>query len=86
MVSRAARAQTPISTQSVTEADRTTLRQVTPVFFGHIKKHFARHLSAAEARTVTGAMNRVLAAGGGRAEAPNVAESVERLRESTQDD
>ena len=75
-----------ITYAAITEAGRTTLRQVTPVFFGHIKEHFARHLSADEAHTVLGAMNRVLAAGGGRTEAPNLAESVERLRESTQDD
>ncbi len=71
-----------ITYAAITEKGRSTLRQVTPVFFSHIKEHFARHLSADEAHTVLGAMNRVLTAGGGRPEAPNLAESVERLRES----
>jgi DNA-binding MarR family transcriptional regulator len=75
-----------ITYAAITEAGRTTLRQVTPVFFGHIKEHFAGHMSADEAHTVLGAMNRVLEAGGGRTEAPSLPESVERLRESAQDD
>lgn len=75
-----------ITYAAVTEQGRSTLRQVTPVFFGHIKEHFARHLSEEQARAVFDAMNRVLAAGGGRTEAPNLAESVERLRESAEDD
>lgn len=75
-----------ITYAAITEQGRSALRRVTPVFFGHIKEHFARHMSAEQARTVLDAMNNVLSAGGGRTEAPSLAESVERLRESAQDD
>ncbi|HJP76539.1 MAG TPA: MarR family winged helix-turn-helix transcriptional regulator [Pseudonocardiaceae bacterium] len=75
-----------ITYAAITDHGRRTLRQVTPVFFGHIKEHFGRHMSDEQARAVLGVMNRVLAAGGGRTEAPSLAESVERLRESAQDD
>lgn len=75
-----------ITYAAITEAGRTMLRQVTPVFFGHIKEHFGRHLTTAEAHTMLEAMNRVLAAGGGRPEAPDLAEAVDRLRESAKDE
>ncbi|HEY4021286.1 MAG TPA: MarR family winged helix-turn-helix transcriptional regulator [Pseudonocardiaceae bacterium] len=75
-----------ITYAAITDQGRAMLRRVTPVFFGHIKQHFGQHLSAEEARTVLRAMNRVLEAGGMRREIPDLAEAVDKLRESPQDD
>ncbi|HEX4224112.1 MAG TPA: MarR family winged helix-turn-helix transcriptional regulator [Pseudonocardiaceae bacterium] len=75
-----------ITYAAITDQGRTTLRRVTPVFFGAIKQHFGQHLSADEASTVLRVMNRVLEAGGLRREIPDFAEALDKLRESPQDD
>jgi DNA-binding MarR family transcriptional regulator len=75
-----------ITYAAITEQGRATLRRVTPVFFRAIKQQFGQHLSADEASTVLRVMNRVLEAGGMRREVADLADAVDKLRESPQDD
>ena len=47
---------------AITEAGRERLRAAAPVYLGGIRRHFTERMTAGEARTVAGALEKVLAA------------------------
>jgi DNA-binding MarR family transcriptional regulator len=47
---------------AITEAGRARLRAAAPVYLGGIERHFTSRMTAAEAATVAGALEKVLAA------------------------
>ncbi|HEX6425554.1 MAG TPA: MarR family transcriptional regulator [Acidimicrobiales bacterium] len=54
----------------LTAAGRQALRGTAPAYLASIDDHFTRHLTAAERTTITEALERIVAAAGGRPRAP----------------
>jgi DNA-binding MarR family transcriptional regulator len=63
----------------LTAAGRDLLKASTGAFLGAIREHFGRHLDAAEARTVTDAMNRVIRTLGGTPDTPDATSALANL-------
>jgi DNA-binding MarR family transcriptional regulator len=55
---------------TVTPAGRSRLRAAAPVYLSGIQRHFGRHLSDAEARTMTRVLERVVASESGSLDSP----------------
>lgn len=54
----------------LTAAGRQALRRTAPAYLASIDDHFTRHLTAAERTTITEALERIVAAAGGRPRRP----------------
>jgi DNA-binding MarR family transcriptional regulator len=63
----------------LTDRGRELLKASTSTFLGAIREHFAQHLSAAEARTITEAMNRVIRTLGGTPDTPDATSAIDNL-------